>query len=321
MKKLGLLFALVCAFAGVSSAQISLSVPNDTVTGTKQNKLAKYNTTASATSIIVMATTDTTGAIGIVSSPDSAVGVGVLTISGVAPCIFDNATTPNDFVQISSGTAGDCHDAGSTRPTSGQIIGTVWGAGGAAGTYNVSLNKDIYPASSATAPVCSTPGSSDTLTQAGATFPGTFATTCSVPATAISGVGQTLHVIAHGVQTTTATASPVVNIQVNAFGTTGICAASTNTSLSASQTNEPWDAECVIQIVTTGAPGTAFAWGKQNYATNAQGGPAGVNPRFYVNAGTVSATTNSTQTVSIQETATPVAGQSITLQSLVVTNY
>lgn len=170
-------------------------------------------------------------------------------------------------------------------------------------------------------PVCSTPGSSDTLTQAGGTFPGTFATTCSVPSTAIVGVGQYLHVIAHGVQTTTATASPIVNIQVNAGGTTGICASSTNTSISASQTNESWDIDCNIQIVTTGAPGTAIAWGKQNYANNAQGGPAAINPRFSTNAGAVNYTTTSAQTVSVQETATPVAGQSITLQSLVVTNY
>jgi hypothetical protein len=318
MKKLCCMLALLCVFAGISSAQISLSVPNDTTTGTKQNKLAKYNTTASATSIILMATTDTTGAIGIVSSPDSAVGVGVLTISGVAPCIFDNATTPNDFVQISSTTAGDCHDTGSavTRPTSGQIIGTVWGAGGAAGTYNVSLNKDIYPAA-ATAPVGSVSGSSDTLSAAG-----TFATTISVPATAISGVGQILEIRAHGVYTTNATASPVENIQVNAGGTTGICSHSTgNNNLATSVTNVPWDVACYIQIVTTGAPGTAYAWGLDEVSSGTLGGNGTNSPHFYVNASTVNYTTNSSQTVSIQETGTLVSGTSLTLQSLVVRNY
>jgi hypothetical protein len=63
---------------------------------------------------------------------------------------------PSDYVQISSGTAGDCHDAGATIPTSGQIIRT----GGAAGTNNVSLNKDNCPSGATTSPICSAVGSS-----------------------------------------------------------------------------------------------------------------------------------------------------------------
>jgi hypothetical protein len=195
MKKLLLLFALLCA--SPLFAQISISVPNDTVTGTKQNKLAKYNTTASATSAIVAATTDTSGIVGIVSSPDSAVGTAVITISGVAPCIFDNATTPNDYVQTSSGTAGDCHDTGSsTRPTSGQIIGTVFGAGGAAGTYNVSLEKQIIPsaASANVSSLLSSQGPQAQVTGTGAaanvytfSIPGnTMSTTSCIRATAFA---------------------------------------------------------------------------------------------------------------------------------------
>lgn len=197
----------------------------------------------------------------------------------------------------------------STAPTSGQFL-----------KYDGTNISGSAGSSTPTTPACSVSGSSDTLTQAGGTWPGTFATTCSLSNSGIV-VGSYIQIIAHGVQTTTATVSPVVNIQVNAMGTTGICTASTNTSISASQTNEPWDIECAIQVVTTGSPGTAFAWGKQNYANNAQGGPAATNPRFYTNTGTVSATTTSSQTVSIQVTATPVAGQSITLQSLIVRNY
>jgi hypothetical protein len=56
----------------------------------------------------------------------------------VANCIFENATTAGDFVSIGSTTAGDCRDAGGTRPASGQIIGMVL-ASGAAGTYAVRL--------------------------------------------------------------------------------------------------------------------------------------------------------------------------------------
>ena len=56
--------------------------------------------------------------------------------------MFDStATVAGDYVQISSATAGDCTDAGSTYPTSGQVIGRVLsthGSGG--GTYAVALS-------------------------------------------------------------------------------------------------------------------------------------------------------------------------------------
>jgi hypothetical protein len=321
MKKFYSMLALLLAFAGISSAQISLSVPNDTTTGTKQNKLAKYNTTASATSIILMATTDTTGAVGIVGSPDSAVGVGVLTISGVAPCIFDNATTPNDFVQISSGTAGDCHDTGSTtRPTSGQIIGTVFGAGGAAGTYNVSLEKQILPAASGTSAITAL-GSSDTISAAGA-----FTTQINIPGTGLA-AGSIIEIRVHGVYTTTATASPLENIQINAGGTTGICGRTGgNTTLGVSLSNAAWDAVCYIQIITTGNPGTAYAWGldqPSNSSSNGGGGIAASSGHMYELSGSagLSYITTSTQAVSVQETATLVSGQTFTLQSIFARVY
>ena len=315
MKKLLQMLALVClAASAFAQIEVPNPIPNDTVTGTTQNKLVKYNTTASATSVIITATTDTTGAVGICADGCGTSGKASVITLGQANCIFDNTTVANDYVQISSTVAGDCHDAGASKPTSGQIIGRVFGAGGAAGTYAVHLIlQDPSSTAGITGPLCSLIGSSDTLSAAG-----TFATTCSVPSTAISGVGQIIEVRARGTWTTGATASPILNFQVNAGGTSGVCLHSSNNALAINQT-ENWDLVCYIHIVTTGAPGTADTWGlDETYTTT--GGSSQVSKSF-AQTGTVSFTTNSTQSISIQETATPVSGESFTLTDLVVRNY
>jgi hypothetical protein len=57
--------------------------------------------------------------------------------SGIAYCIFDNAPVEGDYVQASSssnGTQGDCQDAGSTFPSSGQVLGVSLTHGGSAFT-------------------------------------------------------------------------------------------------------------------------------------------------------------------------------------------
>lgn len=263
MKKLLLVLALLCAFAGISSAQISISVPNDTVTGTTLNKLAKYNTTAAATSVIITATIDTTGAIGIVTADTTpgTSGIAVLTISGVAPCVFDNATTPNDFVQISSGTAGDCHDTGSavTRPTSGQIIGTVFGAGGAAGTYNVSLNKDIYPAGVVGSTILNEQGPATAVTGTGAaanlytfSMPGNSMSTVScVRATAFfqhtTGTASTTFTWNFGAASFTSSGSTVI---AGAKSTITVC--------NSGATNSQWLAVDNLIVGTTLQQGAQF---------------------------------------------------------------
>jgi hypothetical protein len=109
-----------------------------------------------------------------------------------------------------------------------------------------------------------------------------------------------------------------MTMQVNAGGTSGICPAIGSLALSTGQTAAPWSVHCFIQIATTGAPGTAWAWG-QEFESGASGG----SPLFKLmgNGATASFTTTSAQTVSIQETATMVTGQTITLQNLTVRSY
>ena len=64
-------------------------------------------------------------------------GSAVIQVIGSASCVFDGATTAGDFVTGSSTTAGDCHDAGNTFPSSTAVLGIVTTTNGGAGTYTV----------------------------------------------------------------------------------------------------------------------------------------------------------------------------------------
>ncbi len=310
MKKLILLIAAI-AISTAASAQVSTAQYANSSTGTTLNTLTKIVVNAGTPQAQITATTDTSGAIGITTDGAGTSGKPTITYAGIAPCVFDNTVVGGDYVQISSGTGGDCHDAGSTRPTSGQIIGNVAQVGGSAGTYNVLLDKSIIPSSSTPTLYCDVLGSSDTLSAAG-----TFATTC--PTTGLV-QGSFLEIRAHGLWTTTATSSPIENIQVNAGGTTALCTHTGNNSLNISQSNLSWDVVCYVHILTTGAPGTATAWGLDEVASNLAG--TVVSRAYTTNAASQSFNTSTSQTISVQEIATMVSGQSFTLQELIVRNY
>ena len=88
------------------------------------NKLAKL--TGAPSMAVIAATTDTRGVVGIVIGGAGTINNAKIAVAGVASCVFDNATTAGDYVTISSFTLGDCHDAGSSRPTNGaQVLGLV----------------------------------------------------------------------------------------------------------------------------------------------------------------------------------------------------
>jgi hypothetical protein len=155
------------------------------------------------------------------------------------------------------------------------------------------------------------PGAGDQLTAAG-----TFATTVSVPNTCL-GAKTVLTIKAHGIYTTTATSTPTFIMQINAGGTAGICPAANGNNLNINTTNGTFDAVCYIQINTTGSPGTAIAWG-QYTATTAAGSEVN-GAKHFNNASTVSYTTSSSQTVSVQLVNVFVSGQTFNLQSIDVT--
>lgn len=122
------------AGAGGGASPVTISLANASSTGTTVNKLAKVNTDGTA---VIVATTDTTGAIGPVISGAGTTGTAVIQVIGQANCVFDGATTAGDFVGISSGTAGDCTDVGSTFPSLTSVVGIVTSTNGGAGTYSV----------------------------------------------------------------------------------------------------------------------------------------------------------------------------------------
>jgi hypothetical protein len=109
-------------------------------TATILNSLAKLNGTGGFT---ISATTDTGGAVGVCIAGCSS---SAPTIQGFGPvtCTYDGGTALGDYVQISSSVAGDCHDAGATYPSNGQVIGRVW-TGSLLGGNTLLFGAEIKP--------------------------------------------------------------------------------------------------------------------------------------------------------------------------------
>jgi hypothetical protein len=121
---------------GTSNATL-MELANATTTGTTLNALAKL--TGNPSKAVIASTSDTSGMMGIVVGNAGTTGNAQIAINGVASCIFDGATTAGDYVQISSTVGGDCHDAGASIPSSGQIIGMVLSTNAAGGTYAIRI--------------------------------------------------------------------------------------------------------------------------------------------------------------------------------------
>jgi hypothetical protein len=114
-------------------------------TGTTVKRLAKL--TGAPSTAVVAGTSDTSGIIGIVVAGAGTTGSASIARLGHATCEFDGATTAGHYVTISVTDAGKCHDAGSTYPTSGQVIGFVTETIGSAGDAPVLIRPDIQASS------------------------------------------------------------------------------------------------------------------------------------------------------------------------------
>ena len=110
-------------------------VANAGTTGTTVNTLTKL--TGAPSTALIAATTDTGGVIGVTTAGAGTTGSATIQLGGLVTCQYDaTAITAGHYVQISSTTAGNCHDAGATYPTSGQVIGRAMAS--AAGSSAVS---------------------------------------------------------------------------------------------------------------------------------------------------------------------------------------
>ncbi len=110
---------------------------NESVTGTTANRLAKL--TGAPSTAVIAATSDTSGVVGVCVTGCGTTGSAQIAIEGQVNCDFDGATTAGDYVAISSTIGGKCRDAGSTYPTSGQVLGRVLNSNAVAGTYAMQL--------------------------------------------------------------------------------------------------------------------------------------------------------------------------------------
>lgn len=118
----------------IGTTPITQSFTNDGVTGTTLNKLVKI----SGGNVINATVNDVSGIIGICVSGCGIGGTSQIAIIGRFSCIFDSSTAAGDYVQPSSGTAGDCHDFGSSPPPT-QVVGRVTSTNIGGGTYPLQL--------------------------------------------------------------------------------------------------------------------------------------------------------------------------------------
>lgn len=141
------------SFDTLTQGRQNFELCNDAATGTALNFLAKYNG-ASPACALKAATSDTDGVIGVVSGGSGTSGNAVITYRGYVSCSFDGSTTAGDYVVASATNAGDCHDAGATRPTGVQVLGRAESTNTGVGTYGVRISLDA-PGATGAAPLAS----------------------------------------------------------------------------------------------------------------------------------------------------------------------
>lgn len=135
---------VVLFFWGTADAQLT-AFPNDTTTGTSLNTLTKL--TSSRTAVKAL-TTDTSGIIGITTAGAGPSGTATVQLFGSSVlCAFAPApSAAGDYVQISTSTAGDCRDTGSSSyPSSGQVIGKLLSLTSFGGAYAIELFPNSNP--------------------------------------------------------------------------------------------------------------------------------------------------------------------------------
>ncbi len=110
-----------------------IEIPNSSSPGTTVNLLARIP--AAEASVLTTSAGDVITAVGVVVDGAGTTGSAKIGILGQFSCLFDNtATTAGDFITPSSTTAGTCHDFGTTRPTTGEVMGQVLSTHAACGS-------------------------------------------------------------------------------------------------------------------------------------------------------------------------------------------
>jgi hypothetical protein len=131
------------ATPSLSSPSLGVTAQTSTYTsnGSTVNLLQVHTTVSNASRVKDATASNSGGVIGIATSTAAAGNSVEVATEGKVTCQFDAAAavSAGDYVQASTTTAGDCTDAGATRPASGQIIGFALGTGAASSTQLVRL--------------------------------------------------------------------------------------------------------------------------------------------------------------------------------------
>jgi hypothetical protein len=115
--------------------QLRQTCTNEGTTGTTVNRAAKLTTT---TCQVATAATDVP--FGIVTSVAGTTSNAVIVRRGKATCDFTGAATAGDWVTVTTG--GQCATAGTTKPTTGYILGRVVTTIGGAGATDVWVDPE-----------------------------------------------------------------------------------------------------------------------------------------------------------------------------------
>lgn len=284
-----------------------LIMANDVVTGTTLNKLAKINPAGLAGFAILPAPTDTSGFVGIVVAGAGATGNATIQQSGSASCVFDNAVTSGDYVQVSS--VGGCHDTGIAAPnypTSGDVVGRLLATNAAPGTYLIDLFSPGIKAGNQGAAIGCT-----NFTPATITNNNTVQTllSCPIPANTLA-QGNMLQVDITGIESTASAGT--ISIFVTLGGGT-FC--STTSAPAGVANNHPWNFVGKFSTLTAGAGGTGN-WSCQYFSSSVGGGGI-AGPNGVVGAPTIAVNTTISNTLLIQvQMSVANAGNSVTGQLL-----
>jgi hypothetical protein len=112
--------------AGTATTTTSFTCNASCTSGSLQ-KLVQFNnlTLNQSARVNNITTGNLTGIIGIATAGGSSGSTVSVAQYGTASCNFDSTVNQGDYVQASTTIAGDCRDAGSSYPTSNQIIGVA----------------------------------------------------------------------------------------------------------------------------------------------------------------------------------------------------
>lgn len=128
---------------------LAITIANASSTGTTNFTVTKL--TGAPSTAVIAATTDNknSAVVGITVNNAGTTGNATIAFTGIVPCIFDNNTTAGDFVTVSTGTAGDCHDSGSTIPVDGSVIlgRVLTTVGSNPSTTNIEMGAGLFNSS------------------------------------------------------------------------------------------------------------------------------------------------------------------------------